>query len=49
VFLITRRGRAIMRASGLDVDVTPLVVGEGAPQEVRDALVARTVRADTAH
>lgn len=49
VFLITRRGRAILRASGLDVDVTPLVVGEGAPQEVRDALVARTVRADTAH
>ncbi|HEX2716821.1 MAG TPA: substrate-binding domain-containing protein, partial [Gemmatimonadaceae bacterium] len=49
VFLITRRGRAILRASGLDVDVAPLVVGEGAPREVRDALVARTVRADTAH
>lgn len=49
VFLITRRGRGILRAAGLDVDVTPRVAGEGAPQDVRDALVARSVRADSSH
>lgn len=49
VFLIGREGRALLGRAGLDVGITPRVVGDGAPPAVRDALVAPTVRADTAH